>query len=118
MYRSILGKRPLPGKRPCPCTAFQGATVAASIQMCGILIPGKRPCGPKLLVMFKRLWVFTQDTTVSAIESILPSLIQNSTCTYMYHCCKAIAPTNYMYMGNWTIEYDFYLMSYMHAHRV
>ena len=28
-YRSVLGKRPLPGKRPC--TAFQGVNVAASI---------------------------------------------------------------------------------------
>ena len=28
-YRSVPGKCPLPGKRPC--TAFQGATVAASV---------------------------------------------------------------------------------------
>ena len=34
-----------------PCTAFQGATVLASIQTCGILIPGK---SPKSRVMFKR----------------------------------------------------------------
>ena len=34
---SVLGKHPLLGKHPC--TAFQGATVAASI----ILIPVKRP---------------------------------------------------------------------------
>ena len=63
MYRSVLGKCPLPGKRPC--TAFQGATVAASIQMYGILIPGKRPCGPKSRVIFKCLWALTRDTTVA-----------------------------------------------------
>ena len=61
-YRSVPGKRPLLGKRPC--TAFQGATVAASIQTYGILIPGKRPCGPKSLVMLKRPWALTRDTTV------------------------------------------------------
>ena len=38
MYRSVLGKRSLPGKRPC--TTLQGATVAASIQMYGIFDPG------------------------------------------------------------------------------
>ena len=36
----------VPGKRPC--TTFQGATVAASMQTYGIFILGKRPCGPKL----------------------------------------------------------------------
>ena len=36
MYSSVQGKRPLLGKHPC--TAFQGATVAASIQTFGILI--------------------------------------------------------------------------------
>ena len=50
VYRSVLGKCPLLGKRPC--TAFQGATVAASIQTYGILIPGKRPFGPKSRVMY------------------------------------------------------------------
>ena len=60
--RSMPGKRPLPGKRPC--TAFQGANVAASIQTYGILIPGKRPCGPKSRVTFKRPWALTWDTTV------------------------------------------------------
>ena len=45
IYHSVLGKRPLPGKYPC--TTFHGATVAASIQTYGILIPGKCPCGPK-----------------------------------------------------------------------
>ena len=44
------------------------ATVAASIQMYGILIPHKRPCGPKLRVMFKRPWALTWDTTVYNIE--------------------------------------------------
>ena len=47
---SVPGKRPLPGKGPC--TAFQGATMAASIQTYGILIPGKRPCGPKSQVTY------------------------------------------------------------------
>ena len=47
-----------------PCTSFQGATVSASTQTYGILIPGKRPCGPKLRVMFKRPWALTRDTTV------------------------------------------------------
>ena len=34
-YRSVPGKR--------PCTAFQGVTIAASMQIYGILIPGKCP---------------------------------------------------------------------------
>ena len=42
-YRSVPGKSPLPGKRPC--TACQGATLEASIQTYGILIPGKHPVG-------------------------------------------------------------------------
>ena len=52
IYRSVPGKRPLPGKHPC--TEFQGVTVtvAASIQTYGIYIPGKRPCA------------LTWDTTV------------------------------------------------------
>ena len=62
IYRSVPGKRPLPGKRPC--TEFQGVTVAASIQTYGIYIPGKRPCGPKSRVMFKHPWALTRDTTV------------------------------------------------------
>ena len=33
-YRSVPGKCPLLGKRPC--TTFQGATVAASVQTYGI----------------------------------------------------------------------------------
>ena len=61
-YRSVPGKRPLPGKHPC--TEFQGVTVAASIQTYGIYIPGKRPCGLKSQVMFKRPWALTWDTTV------------------------------------------------------
>ena len=52
IYHSVPGKR--------PCTAFQGATVAASIQTYGILIPDKRPCGPKSQVTFNRSWVLTQ----------------------------------------------------------
>ena len=53
-----LNYHSVPGKRPC--TTFQGATVAASIQtyMYVILIPGKRPCGPKS-------WVI-RDTTAIA----------------------------------------------------
>ena len=62
MYRSVPGKRPLPGKHPC--AEFQGVTVAASIQTYGIYIPGKCPCGLKSRVMFKRPWVLTRDTTV------------------------------------------------------
>ena len=61
IYRSLLVKHPLLGKRPC--NPFQGATVAASKQMYGILIPGKHPCGPKSQVMFKCPWALTQDTT-------------------------------------------------------
>ena len=59
-YRSVLGMR--------PCTAYQGATVAASIQTYGILIPGKRPCGPKSQVMLKCPWALTR---VYERESIL-----------------------------------------------
>ena len=62
-YHSVQGKRPLPGKHPC--TLFQGVNVAASIQTYGIYIPSKHPCGPKSLVMFKRPWALTWDTTVS-----------------------------------------------------
>ena len=61
-YRSVPDKRPLLGKRLC--TTFQGATIAASIQMYGIYVPGKCPCGPKLQVMFKHPWALTRDTTV------------------------------------------------------
>ena len=62
IYHSVPGKRPLPGKRSC--AEFQGVTVAASIQTYGIYIPGKRPCGPKSRVMFKRPWLLTRDTMV------------------------------------------------------
>ena len=65
-YSSVPVKCQLPGKHPC--TTFQGVTVAASIQTYGILIPGKRPCGPKLRVIFKRPWVLTRDTTVYRLE--------------------------------------------------
>ena len=51
-YRSVPGKRPLPGKHPC--TSFQGVNVAASIQTYGNYVPGKRP------------WALTRDTTVFA----------------------------------------------------
>ena len=72
LYHSVPGKHPLPGKRPG--TTFQGATVAASIQIYpwyGILIPGKRPCGPKSQVMFKRPWVLTRDTTVASCKTLI-----------------------------------------------
>ena len=62
VYRSVPSKHPLPGKRPC--TTFQGATVAASIQMYGILIPGKHPCEPKSRVM---LWALTRSGHYGAI---------------------------------------------------
>ena len=62
IYRSFLGKCPLPGKRPC--ISFQGVNVAASIQMYGNYIPGERPCGPKSHGMFKCPWALTRDTTV------------------------------------------------------
>ena len=58
-YCSVPGKCSLPGKHPC--TAFQGATVAASVQ---ILIQGKRSCRPKSRVMFKCPWALIRDTTV------------------------------------------------------
>ena len=68
-YRSVPGKRPLPGKRPC--TEFQGVTVAAPIQTYGIYIAGKRPCGLKSQVMFKRPWVLTRDATVIQENTLL-----------------------------------------------
>ena len=44
---------------------FKGSMyIAASIQMYGVLIPGKRPSGPKLRVMLKRPLALTRDTTV------------------------------------------------------
>ena len=53
---------------PTPaCTAFQGATIAASIQTYGILIPGKRPCGPKSRVIFKCPWAITRCHSNSVI---------------------------------------------------
>ena len=58
-------KRPLPGKHPS--IGFQGVTVAASMQTHGIYITGKRPCGPKLQVMFKRQWALTRDVTVHVL---------------------------------------------------
>ena len=57
----VLGKHPLLGKHPC--TAFQGATVAASI----ILIPVKHP---KSRAMFKCPWALTWDTTVYIFHHI------------------------------------------------
>ena len=65
-YHSVPGKHPLPGKRLC--TEFQGVTAAASIQTYGIYIPGKRPCGPKSRVVFKRPWALTQDATVLILD--------------------------------------------------
>ena len=59
---SVPGKRPLQGKNPC--IAFQGATVAASIQTYGILIPGKCPCRPKSQITFKHPWVLSWDIMV------------------------------------------------------
>ena len=59
---SVPGKRPLLGKHLY--SSFQGVNVAASIQMYGNYIPGKRPCGPKSQIMFRRPWVLTRDTTV------------------------------------------------------
>ena len=40
---TIVSRRPLPGKRLC--IAFHGVNIAASIQMCAIHTPGKRPYG-------------------------------------------------------------------------
>ena len=62
MYHSVLGKCPLPGKRSC--SVFQGVNVAASIQMYGSYILGKRPCRPKSRVMFKCPWAITRNTMV------------------------------------------------------
>ena len=47
----------------CPCTAFHGVNVAASIQTYTIYT-GKCPCGPKSRVLFKRPWTLTRDTMV------------------------------------------------------
>ena len=58
-YHSVPGKRPLPGKPPC--TAFQGATVAASIQTYGIL---STHASQNHEFMFKRPWALTQNTAV------------------------------------------------------
>ena len=73
---------------------FEGPlrTVAASIQTYGILIPGKRPCGPKLGVMSKCPWALTRDTTVLAKIAIevniectcMIKLIINSGMYYLY----------------------------------
>ena len=52
LYHSVPGKRRFPCKRPC--TAFQGATIAASHRN---LLPGKCPCGPKFRVMCHNLAV-------------------------------------------------------------
>ena len=54
---SVPGKHPLPDKHPC--TSFQGVNVAASIQMYGNYVPGKRP------------WALTRDikVTLSDIDS-------------------------------------------------
>ena len=60
IYRSIPGKRPLPGKHPR--TSFQGVNVADTIQIYGNYIPGKCPCGPKSGYMFKCPWALTRDT--------------------------------------------------------
>ena len=43
---------------------FYGVNVAASIQMYGFYIPGKRPSGPKSRVMFKHPRALARDTTV------------------------------------------------------
>ena len=89
IYRSVPGKRPPPGKRPC--TIFQEATVAPSIQKYGILIPGKHPCRPKLQVMFKCPWALTRDTMVyyspkkPPSHSNLYSSIQSQIPYYMYY---------------------------------
>ena len=61
-YSIKLHYRSIPDKRPC--TKFQGVNVAASIQMYAIYIPGKRSCGPKSRVMFKRPWALTWEITV------------------------------------------------------
>ena len=47
------------------CTEFQGVNIAASIQMYGSYISGKRPRRWKLRVMFKRPWALNWDTTVT-----------------------------------------------------
>ena len=56
-------------------SAFQGATVTASILMYGILILGKRSCGPKLWVMFNRPWALTRDTAVYTRDVVKCSII-------------------------------------------
>ena len=43
LYNNYYYYRSVPCK--CPCTGFHGVNVIASIQMYGIYIPGKCPCG-------------------------------------------------------------------------
>ena len=85
MYHNVPGKRPLPGK--CPCTTFQGATVAHSIETYGILIPGKRPCGPKSRVKFKRPWALTQDTKYGTCSTVLYKQTNKELSAHMRFLC-------------------------------
>ena len=58
-YRSVLGKRPLPGKRPC--TKFQGVTVAASTQTYGISVMSLKCVSAArrraTLLVFSDIWI-------------------------------------------------------------
>ena len=91
-YRSVPGKRPLLGKRPC--TSFQGVNVAATIQTYGNYVPGKCPCGPKSRCMFKRPWALTQDTTVSVVRRVLHQYvhIKYSNHNYTFVCLNNDVP--------------------------
>ena len=82
VYRSVPGKCPLPGKRPC--TSFQGVNVAASIQTYGNYVPGKHPCGPKSRCMFKRPWALTRDTAVYSSCRYCTVVYCNTTVMLLY----------------------------------
>ena len=84
MYRSVPGKRPLPGK--CPCTLYLISRGQCSSFSYGNYIPGKRPCGPKSRCMFTCPWALTRDTTVCGLVYIWEDSLVSSS-TYMY--CSA-----------------------------
>ena len=56
---------------------FQVVSVVTSIQMHATYIQGKRPCRPKLRVMFKLPWILTQDTTTYEVYDTIPLSIDN-----------------------------------------
>ena len=81
-YRSVPGKRPLPGKHPC--SSFQGVNVTASIQTYGNYIPGKRPGMSVNVVQYLCMY----DTTVCISTSLLHYVQTLLVMQYIYiqHC--------------------------------